>query len=157
MESRSSPLRSYIRVYSWLNNITSRHASNAEWDQIRCAEHKDLLEFVLSHHGKALDAVWFIVGDNCSTNKAIANLMKVPFIGCASHCFNLACEAFLDQISPITQKVHNVMIKLRTIKKSATLRKFTDLEPVVDNMTRWSSKHAMLSRYLQLKLHLHED
>jgi hypothetical protein len=39
----------------------------------------------------------FMVGDNAPVNKCLADLLRVPFIGCASYRFNLACrqERFL--------------------------------------------------------------
>ena len=43
------------------------------------------------------------------------------------------------------------MKKLGNLKKSAALRKKTDLRPILHNDTRWSSKHAMLKRYKELK------
>ena len=43
------------------------------------------------------------------------------------------------------------MKKMGILKKSAALRKKTDLRPILHNDTRWSSKHDMLKRYKDLK------
>lgn len=46
------------------------------------------------------------------------------------------------------------MIKPRTIIPVAKLRKRNSLKAVVENVTRWGSKHSMLERYMQLRPHL---
>ena len=46
------------------------------------------------------------------------------------------------------------MISLRTIKNRAALKKVSPLSPVLDNVTRWSSKFEMLQRYSKLQDHI---
>ena len=57
--------------------------------------HKEFLEFVLGIFQKNLSNVICLVGDNCSTNLALANLCGKPLIGCAAHRFNLAIQKHL--------------------------------------------------------------
>ena len=59
------------------------------------ASHQDFIVDVLSVYGKGLTNLLFLVGDNAPVNKSIANLLVIPFIGCASHRFNLACKKYL--------------------------------------------------------------
>ena len=44
------------------------------------------------------DSILFLVGDNTNTNPATAAKLGVPFIGCASHRFNLAVQVILGHL-----------------------------------------------------------
>ena len=68
--------------------------------------HKSYLEYVLKLFNKSCANVVCLVGDNCSTNKRLAELMGVPLVGCASHRFNLACQRFLDKIKVEIERVY---------------------------------------------------
>jgi hypothetical protein len=57
--------------------------------------HKDFIGDVLDLFGKSWSSLLYIVADNCPTNTCLADLLNVPFIGCASHRFNLACQQYL--------------------------------------------------------------
>ena len=72
-------------------------------------------------------------------------------VGCASHRLNLSVQKYLDDYTFITDPIRNIMISFRTIKNRAALKKKTQLSPVLDNVTRWSSKFDMLKRYSQLQ------
>ncbi|DBA02744.1 TPA: hypothetical protein N0F65_010672 [Lagenidium giganteum] len=74
--------------------------------------------------------VKFLVGDNCSTNLAIATKLTTPIVGCASHRFNLA---------------------LRLSKHAAELTRHTSLRDVRANATRWPSIFEMLDRYVRIR------
>lgn len=50
-------------------------------------DHISFMEFVIGVFDKCLDNVVTLIGDNCSTNQAIANKIKGQLIGCSSHCF----------------------------------------------------------------------
>ncbi|KAF7691518.1 hypothetical protein CDIK_2543 [Cucumispora dikerogammari] len=62
---------------------------------------------------------------------------------------NLTIRKFLEQYSLI-DLVNQLMIKISTPKKSAVLRKKTDLKPVTKNTTRWSSIFDMLERFIRI-------
>ena len=50
------------------------------------------------------------------------------------------------------KRIHELMKKLGTTKKSAILRKSLPLpRPITQNDTRWSSTYNMISRYFELK------
>ena len=104
----------------------------------------DFIVDVVENLGKRKENILFLVGDNTNTNPATANLLDVPFIGCASHRFNLAVEKYLERHGAILQDIHELMKKLSTIKKAGKLRQKTKLEPVIRNATRWSSAHEMV-------------
>ena len=57
---------------------------------LSAASHLEFLVFVLGIYEKDIGDVAAIIGDNCATNPALARLAGLPFIGCASHRFNLA-------------------------------------------------------------------
>ena len=49
------------------------------------ASHVALFDAILVSYNLRLDNCVCLVGDNCSTNKCIADTWKVPLIGCSSH------------------------------------------------------------------------
>lgn len=123
--------------------------------RLDAAEHKTLLDFVLSVFGKTCANVVCISGDNCSTNKSFASLVGCRFQGCVSHRFNLAVKDFLSEHTDTVTVVRNMMKKLRNLIPSAKLRGLTHLKAKVDNVTRWSSSLEMLLRYQQIRQYLH--
>jgi hypothetical protein len=108
----------------------------------------DFLVDVMENIGRNKDDILYLVADNTNTNPATADLLDVSFIGCASHRFNLAVQRFLIQHQTLFGDIHQIMILLSSLKRAGKLRRLTPLEPVPMNMTRWSSKYAMLERYL---------
>ena len=91
---------------------------------------RDNYEFVLwvlQLHGKNLDNVTAIIGDNVFTNKALADLCSKPLIGCASHRFNIAVRAFLVPYEGLIMKVNTLMGKLKNFKLAGKLRSFIEL------------------------------
>ena len=72
----------------------------------------------------------FLVGDNASVNKALADKICVPLLGCDSHRLNLAVRKYIkDQgYTEDISKVIALMQKLGTLKKSGHVRKSTDLD-----------------------------
>ncbi|KAG3113035.1 hypothetical protein PI125_g7684 [Phytophthora idaei] len=72
--------------------------------------------------GKSLDDCRFLVGDNCPVNKRLANFLRVPLIGCASHRLNLAVREYLEPYESSLEEVQRLMRKLRTVKQTAQLR-----------------------------------
>ena len=114
-------------------------------------EHYQFISFTLSLYNKSWKNVCCLIGDNVSTNKCLSTKAKVPFIGCASHRFNLAVRALLQDDEPLVSKIQNIMVKLRTLLLSAKLRKLTPIAPRIRNITRWSSTYEMIVRYVRLK------
>ncbi|KAJ8531766.1 hypothetical protein ON010_g14198 [Phytophthora cinnamomi] len=111
-----------------------------------------LIADTLSRYNKPWSAVKFLVGDNSSVNQYIGRKEgAVPFIGCASHRFNLAVKDFMKVEEGLIAKVHALMSKLRTIKGRALLRRVSPLSPLLRNDTRWSSTYEMVARYLELQ------
>ena len=77
----------------------------------------------------------FIIGENCSLMKAVANKIGVPLFGCASHRFNLAVQSYLDlNYELIILKVKDLMKKLNTLKEKGKLRK----KPLFPNFIQWN-------------------
>ena len=108
-------------------------------------------------YSKSPDSIDYLCGDNAPVNIKVAELFDRPFVGCASHRLNLAVVHcfYEEKYDILINKVSAVMSHLKNSLKSASiLRKKTSLLPLVRNHTRWSSTHAMLSRYQQLRTHL---
>lgn len=122
-------------------------------------QHIEFIGATLELYNKALDNVVAFIGDNCATNRKISNETNIPLIGCASHRFNLAIHAWLkenEEFSTTLEAIHDLMIQLRQLKNSARLRSLTDLCPVIDNITRWSSKYEMAKRYIRIEAEVKE-
>lgn len=112
----------------------------------------DFVADTLSRYDQPWSSVKFMVADNCAVNQYIdSRVGAVPPIGCASHRYNLAVSAYLAQHERLLAKVHKLMSKLRSLKCRALLRTMSPLAPILRNETRWSSAHAMVQRYFELK------
>ncbi|EGZ24087.1 hypothetical protein PHYSODRAFT_296297 [Phytophthora sojae] len=99
-------------------------------------EHYALLESVLGIYGKSIKAPVVIIGDNCLTNKALADLMGVPLIGCGCHKLNLAVKAYLARrpaVEKTIARVDKVVSQLRNLKAAGALRELTSLTPIKRN------------------------
>ena len=106
-----------------------------------------------THHRLPSDII-ALVGDHAAVNGCISNKIKCPIIGCASHRFNLAVDCWLEKnprYMEIIELVWEVMKKARTLKVAAKLRDLECLAAVEYVKTRWSSKWAMLHRYIKIE------
>ncbi|EGZ14663.1 hypothetical protein PHYSODRAFT_333013 [Phytophthora sojae] len=169
--------RHYIAIFAVFGSdstgITGGGADNEYYDDLECSSRRfllltfapveveedmgaqsqyDLIADTLSRYNKPWSAVKFMVGDNCSVNQCIGRKEgAIPFIGCASHRFNLAVKDFLKTEDELIAKVHALMTKLRTIKGRALLRRVSHLSPLLRYDTRWSSTYEMVARYVKLQ------
>ncbi|GMF09568.1 unnamed protein product [Phytophthora lilii] len=126
-------------------------------DQLSADGHLFAIERFLPVFGITIEGCKFLVGDNCSVSKRLADIMGVPLVGCASHRLNLAVRDYLAPHEPALEEVQQVMRKLRTLKQAAKLRLKTPLVPIVLQDTRWSSTFSMLKRYFRLREFLSAD
>lgn len=62
-------------------------------------EHLHYIKYVLEIYGKTIENIAYLVGDNCSTNRSLSDLSKVPLIGCYSHKLNLAVQVHTPTVS----------------------------------------------------------
>jgi hypothetical protein len=113
--------------------------------------HKAFIGDVLENYGKSLTNLIYLVADNASVNTRLADLLDIPMIGCASHRFNLACKKYLESSEIVLQKIQSLMVNLRQVKQAGKLRTKTSLEPIIRNVTRWSSTYEMLKRFFRLQ------
>lgn len=96
-------------------------------------DHLHHLAQVMRTYGKSENNIMCFVGDNCSMNKCMAALLKIPLIGCGSHKFNLAVKKWISnqpQLEDIIERVSSVIKKASTLKVSALLRQLTSLHTV---------------------------
>lgn len=95
------------------------------------------------------------LADNCSVNKRIADLLEIPHVGCNNHKLNLEVRRMIDANSRIQgtiESIHKTMKSCKSgLKNRALLRNITDLCPVLNNQTRWSSIYQMLTRYNRIR------
>ncbi|KAF0715571.1 hypothetical protein AaE_011302, partial [Aphanomyces astaci] len=110
--------------------------------------------FGIELYSKTLDAITFVIGDNCSVNQRMAGLLNVPLIGCVSHRFNLAVQRMMEEHKNLSDRIHCVMLRARSVKNRSVLHLLTPLAPKLRNDTRWSSTYAMVARFFEIKDHL---
>ncbi len=123
---------------------------NEDYMTFDAEKFRSTTEGVLEFYNKTFDNVVCITGDNCSVNKAFADLIQKPMVGCASHRLNLAVNNFLEPYESELDLVEKLMIRLRTLKNAAELRQKTSYSAVIRNKTRWSSTFYMVKRYREL-------
>ncbi|KAF1784144.1 hypothetical protein GQ600_15448 [Phytophthora cactorum] len=76
---------------------------------------------VLPFYKRDTSNISYLVGDNCSVNTKLADLLEVSFIGSASHRLDLAVNLFLSEYEPQLEQVQQLMQKLRGLNKAAKL------------------------------------
>jgi hypothetical protein len=118
--------------------------------------HQHFIDVTLQKYKKTLSNIIYLVGDNVSLNRRLANDIGVSLVGCAAHRLNLACEEYLQSVPEIA-KVHSLMMKLKDLKPGGWLRTKTRLKPISRNKTRWLSAYSMIQRYIKLEPHLREN
>ncbi|ETN21260.1 hypothetical protein PPTG_01499 [Phytophthora nicotianae INRA-310] len=149
-------LENYVALYAvycydeQLRQVLLAIAPMEEGDltvQSNCSFIKKICEiFHLSESNMA-----FLIGDNCSTNQATATRLDVPLIGCASHRFNLAVNAYLESYKAEIEAVSALVAALRTVNSRAALREHTPLLPLRPNVMRWSSTFEMVARFVRFR------
>ena len=111
----------------------------------------NFIKSTLEWYSLSLELLFCLIGDNCSTNKATADLLGVPLLGCRSHRFNLAVEAYISEfLAAELELIGKLMSKLSTLKQSGRLRLMTPLRPVKRNVTRWTGVPDMFQRFERL-------
>eukprot|EP00731_Ephydatia_muelleri_P013975 Em0007g1285a len=113
--------------------------------------HVNFIKSTLEWYSLSLELLFCLIGDNSSTNKATADLLGVPVLGCRSHHFNLAVEAYISEfLAAELELIGKLMPKLSTLKQSGRLRLMTTLRPVKQNVTRWIGVPDMFQRFERL-------
>ena len=119
----------YLLVSAPLHDKTSFTAEN----------HANFIKATLNWYSLSADRLFCLICDNCSTNKATANRIGVPLLGCRSHRFNLPVEQYLRKFRAAeSDLVRKLMSKLATMKQSGRLRLTTAPCPVKRNVTCWT-------------------
>ncbi|GMF33445.1 unnamed protein product [Phytophthora fragariaefolia] len=94
-----------------------------EVDDHTASSHVKFLDTILSYYGHNKASIVYIIGDNCSVNCAVADQLKVPMVGCASHRLNLAVTLRLADDDDLLEKVQKLMCKLKnSLLAAAKLR-----------------------------------
>ena len=91
-------------------------------ESLTAATHYEFIIGTLGLYGKSLSCVLGLVADNENLNKALARVLKVPMVGCASHRLNLAVNMFMNNYEDLLDKIHATMLKMSSLKKSGALR-----------------------------------
>ncbi|KAG3081617.1 hypothetical protein PI124_g14212 [Phytophthora idaei] len=116
--------------------------------------HRDLIAFILKAYIRDLNNVAVLIGDTCPTNKATVDLLGVRLLGCACHKLNLAIKKFVAQQKGATEAINSLrtmVTKATNLKAAAALSELTELVPLINNDTRWSSTYRMIERFFRIK------
>jgi hypothetical protein len=125
--------------------------------------HINLAESTLEYYDLEYDSIACLVGDNCSTNRAISKRWNIPLIGCFNHKLNLAVQEYIANqtgLQEAVDKIATLMSKATCIKAAAQLRDLTleahgvSLKAKQKNKTRWTSTFEMTKRYHRIKAEL---
>lgn len=153
----SSTRKHYLAIFGrFINNkgeiqeILLSKAPLIDQTNQNAVNHLASINMVLSYYKKTLNDVICFVGDNCSTNLKLAELAKVPLIGCAAHRLNLVVQKYLKQYEAIIRKVDLLMMELRVTTIAAKFEQITEYKSLHFVPTRWNSYFTMLERFLEL-------
>ena len=81
--------------------------------------HMNFIKATLEWFSIPLERLFCLIRDNCSTNKATANRLGVPLLGCRRQRFNLSVEQYLRTfLASESELVGKLMSKLSTLKQS---------------------------------------
>lgn len=83
------------------------------------------IEFWLSVFGKNWENVVSLVECNCSMNKALANRVALPFVGCFSHRHNLGVQDIIRDNTEEICMVNEFMNRVKYFKLAAKSRTWT--------------------------------
>lgn len=109
------------------------------------------MSYILYLYKFSWDSISALIGENCSTNKAIANNISKLFIGCASHRFNLAVQLIMVEEEELLSQINCLMSKLEKLLLGEKLLKLMPLRPLTRNSTRWSLTFEIIARYARVQ------
>lgn len=78
-------------------------------------EHITFLKFMLGVCEKWFFNFTALIGADYSANRSIATELNKPLLGCISHSFQLAIREVIEQRTNVVPRVHNLIIRLRTL------------------------------------------
>ncbi|POM76838.1 LOW QUALITY PROTEIN: Hypothetical protein PHPALM_5874 [Phytophthora palmivora] len=92
-----------------------------ETDDLSAATHRAFLASMLSRdYQSRLNQCISLVGDK--VNRRLATSISVPLVACASHRLNRAVTARLSECAEYLEMLQVIIIKLRSLHRSAKLR-----------------------------------
>ena len=93
--------------------------------------------------------------DNVAVNRKIAELLGINHIPCKSHLLNSEVGCMTNNLPELQDILESVQTTMRQCKKSlknaAVLRNLSTLKPIMYNKTRWSGKHDVLKRFIEIR------
>lgn len=104
----------FLRLSSAQRTHPDTFSPMEDESSMKARDYYDFMSFVLDVFNQRLCNVACIIGDNCSTNKALSKRASVPFIGCSIHQFNLTVQLFVYE-EPHLEKLNLFMSKLKNL------------------------------------------
>ena len=106
---------------------------------------------ILDEFGSCPRNIIYIVADNTRLNPAVSNILRVPFIGCASHRLACAVKIMLGPFKIMLDKINSIMVDLSaSSNRMGALKRYSNLEPINRNETRWTSQFNQMDRFFKL-------
>ena len=99
---------------------------------------KNCITLILNLYIKSCTSVSAIVGDICTVNKALANMVTPEFVGCSTHRFKMSVQDVINANETLINLVNRLMKILKSLVPAAKLRKLTSLCAVTKEGTRCS-------------------
>lgn len=99
-------------------------------------QHHEFLSYSLGVSDKGFDNVIALIAENCSTNRSITNRLRKLLVDCSSQLFQFAARDIISDDQEIIERVHLLMVKLRTPLFRAKLYKETLRRAKLSNNTR---------------------
>ncbi|KAH9127908.1 hypothetical protein LEN26_009187 [Aphanomyces euteiches] len=84
-------------------------------DRLDAPAHVNFICETLKIYGSSIENVAFFVGDNCSTNGAIARLCRVALVGCYLYKFNLAVKRWLLPFEEDLTLINDLLRRRRSL------------------------------------------
>lgn len=104
-----------------------------------------------STFGNSIDHVMSIFGAYCCTSRCTTTKLHVPFIWCASHCFQLSVQELILEVEETFAESHKLIVKHSTQIMINKLFQSKLLSANLINKTRWTSELFTLSPHVELR------
>lgn len=103
--------------------------------QLTACYHEETLKYILTVYLKSIENVAGFTGDNVSENNDPFSILGIPLTGCASHRFNLPFQHYLRQHYEHIECIHQIIVKVGSLKNATRLHKCTAHKPLISNGT----------------------
>ena len=136
VESLAIPLLSASPIGKYVEEYDTESLPSKGTTEFNSTAHVRQLESVFNcFHLNVYEWAVCQIADNCSTNRRVAELMKLPHVGCLSHELHLDINGIVTKdkrLETVIESIHRTMKSSKTsLFNRALLRNVTSLSPVI--------------------------